>query len=86
MKSILDKLNIKEFNYGSCLGGSEWMNTKDSGIIESFNPATGELLAKVYKCSESDYDKVIKSSTEAFNEWRMVPAPVRGQLILDIAN
>ena len=43
------------------------MKTDDSGIIKSFNPTTGKLLAKVYKCSESDYDKVIKSSMEGIS-------------------
>ena len=86
MNSILKKFNISEFNYGACIGGHKWLETNDAGIIESFNPSTGELLAKVYKCSEKDYDTVLKYSSEAFNEWRMVPAPIRGQLILEMAN
>ncbi len=86
MNSILKKFNILEFNYGACIGGHKWLKTDDAGIIESINPSTGELLAKVYKCSEKDYDAVLKYSSEAFNEWRMVPAPIRGQLILEMAN
>ncbi len=86
MNSILKKFNILEFNYGACIGGHGWLKTDDAGIIESINPSTGELLAKVYKCSEKDYDAVLKYSSEAFNEWRMVPAPIRGQLILEMAS
>ena len=33
-----------------------------------------------------DYEKVIVASNEAFKEWRMIPAPIRGQLILEMAN
>ena len=47
---------------------------------------TGKLLGKIYQCSEVDYERVIKESEVAFKEWRMVPAPIRGQLILEMAN
>ena len=44
MNSILNKLNIKENNYGSCIGGSNWLNTSDSGEIISMNPTTNEVI------------------------------------------
>ena len=40
MNSILNKLNIKENNYGSCIGGSNWLSTSDAGEIISINPRT----------------------------------------------
>ena len=40
MNSILNKLNIKEINYGSCIGGSNWLSTSDAGEIISINPTT----------------------------------------------
>ena len=82
----LSKFPSSQENYGSCIGGGGWLKSTNSGIIESFNPSTGELLAKVFKCSKEDYEIVIKKSEEAFIEWRKVPAPIRGQLILDMAN
>ena len=86
MNEILKKLNIDNTNYGSCIGGESWIKTSTEGIIESINPTTGELIAKVHKCSEKDYDKVISSSNDAFKEWRMVPAPKRGELIRLMGN
>ncbi len=86
MIDILTKLNIKDINYGACIGGEHWMETSDAGVIDSINPANGELLGKVYKCSEKDYDNVIKASNEAFAEWRMVPAPKRGELVRKMGN
>jgi len=86
MNDILKKLNINNENYGSCIGGEKWFNTSSEGAIESINPTTGELIAKVYKCSESDYDKIINASNDAFEEWRMVPAPKRGELIRLMGN
>jgi len=86
MNDILKKLNINNENYGSCVGGENWFNTSSEGVIESINPTTGELIAKVYKCSASDYDKIINASNDAFEEWRMVPAPKRGELIRLMGN
>ncbi len=86
MNKILQELGIQDINPGGCLGGNELFASEDGGILESYNPSTGELLAKVKMCSEKDYEKIIANSVTAFEEWRMVPAPIRGQLILEMAN
>jgi len=86
MNSILEKLGISEINYGACIGGDKWIESNDAGIIKSINPTDNKLLAEVNKCSENDYELIIKESSKAFKKWRMVPAPVRGQLILEMAN
>ena len=86
MNDILKKLNINNENYGACIGGKKWFDTSSEGAIESINPTTGELIAKVYKCSETDYNNIISASNEAFLEWRMVPAPKRGELIRLMGN
>ena len=86
MNQILRDLGIKEENLGSCIGGDEWIDNSESNYINSYNPTNGELLAKIKLCNESDYNKVIDASSYAFNDWRMVPAPVSGQLILEMAN
>ncbi len=86
MKKLLKELGIQEKNYGACIGAGEWSATTDAGELISINPTTGEPIASVYQCSEADYDKVIAASKVAFKEWRMVPAPVRGELIRQMAN
>jgi aldehyde dehydrogenase (NAD+) len=86
MNSILEKLGVNNINHGACIGGYKWIESNDSGVIESYNPSNGELLAKVNKCNENDYEEVIKESLISFEKWRMVPAPIRGQLILEMAN
>ena len=86
MEDILKELMIQKENYGSCIGGEGWLETKNLGELKSINPSNGELIASVYKCSDQDYEKVVKYSSEAFKEWRKVPAPVRGQLIFDMGN
>tara|TARA_Y100000590_G_C15741261_1_gene1020351 strand:+ start:2309 stop:3832 length:1524 start_codon:yes stop_codon:yes gene_type:complete len=86
MKTLLESLGIKENNYGACVGADNWLNTKDAGILKSINPANGKEIASVYQCSENDYNEVMIASEKAFVEWRMVPAPIRGQLIREMAD
>ncbi|MGH8176628.1 MAG: L-piperidine-6-carboxylate dehydrogenase, partial [Steroidobacter sp.] len=50
-------------------------------IIESINPATGELLGRVRSATAADYERVIVSARKAFEQWRMVPAPKRGEAV-----
>ena len=84
MKEILKSLGIKENNYGSCVGAGTWSNTTDAGQLNSVNPTNGDVIANVYQCSEVDYENIIVESERAFIEWRMVPAPIRGQLVREM--
>ena len=86
MEEILKELLIKKENYGSCIGGDGWLETTNLGEFKSINPSNGNEIASVYKCSDQDYEKVVKYSSEAFKEWRKVPAPERGQLIFQMGN
>ena len=81
MNTILKKLNIKEINSGACVGAEEYLNTQNNGQIDSCNPTTGEVIAKVNLCSEEDYDYIIKRSDKVFQSWRMLPAPKRGEIV-----
>ena len=86
MMNFLGDLGIKEINYGACRAPNNWSSTNDAGVNESINPATGKIIASVNQCSEDDYETVIRQSQEAFDEWRMVPAPKRGELVRLMAN
>ena len=48
MKDLLKKLKINEENYGCCIGGENWLETKTEGVIDSINPSSGDLIAKVF--------------------------------------
>ena len=78
---FLKSLGIKEFNSGTYLGDGKWSSTTDKGIKNAINPSTGEVIAKVYAASSDDYEHLITPSQEICNEWRMVPAPDRGNAI-----
>ncbi|GJQ63528.1 MAG: aldehyde dehydrogenase [Melioribacteraceae bacterium] len=82
---FLKKLGIKEENYGASTG-LEWFKTTDAGVLEVKSPADGKPIAKVYQCSEADYDKVVAKAHEAYLEWRKVPAPKRGEVVRQVGN
>ena len=82
----LRELGIDSENFGSCTGKGKWNDSNNSGKIDSINPSTGEIIASVYECSVEDTETVIKTSAEAFSDWRTVPAPVRGQLVREMAD
>ena len=46
-------------------------------LIESINPANGEVIASVRSTTAAQYDALISAAQESFSTWRMLPAPVR---------
>jgi aldehyde dehydrogenase (NAD+) len=81
---ILEKLHIEPVNSGVCYG--DWIPSPSGGEMESFNPATGEPLAKIQMAGPADYELVMARASQAFLEWRMVPAPQRGQIVRAIGD
>ena len=69
MKSILKELGIDQVNYGACSGAEKWSTSCKGGLIESVNPATGELIASVYQATESDYDIIVQDAEMAFKDF-----------------
>jgi aldehyde dehydrogenase (NAD+) len=77
---IFTKLGIKQNNNGSTTG-LDWGQTQDGGEIVSYSPIDGNALASVFKASEADYENMISRAQAAFAEWRLVPAPKRGEIV-----
>jgi len=81
---ILEKLHIEPLNSGACYG--DWIPEPSGAEVESLNPATGEPLAKIKLAGPADYECVMERAAQAFLDWRMVPAPKRGEMVREIAN
>lgn len=79
VQRVLEQLGIQDINLGSC--GKKWYSSKNGEELISYDPTTGEILAKVQMSSEEEYEQVIKDAYETFLEWRMLPAPKRGEII-----
>ncbi|HUD96285.1 MAG TPA: aldehyde dehydrogenase family protein [Woeseiaceae bacterium] len=85
MKKILSRLGLEASNPGTW-SGSHSSESNSAPLIESLNPATGEVIAGVRATTEAEYNRLVESAREAFLEWRKVPAPVRGDAIRRLGN
>jgi aldehyde dehydrogenase (NAD+) len=81
MRDIFASLGLSELNSGAWSQDGGWSKDTTGPVIESINPATGELLGRVRSATAADYERVIVSSRQAFEQWRMVPAPKRGEAV-----
>jgi len=53
--------------------------------FESVAPATGEVLGSVPRSSAEDVDRAVATAKAAFEDWRLVPAPERGNILFRFA-
>ena len=78
IKKSLETLGIKDVNSGACTG----LDCFGAGEeITSYSPVDGKLIAKVTGATQEDYAKIIASAKTAFNDWRLKPAPLRGEIV-----
>jgi aldehyde dehydrogenase (NAD+) len=82
IKKAMETLGVSEINAGVSTG-VEWFDTTGA-TTSSFSPIDGKEIGKVKNGTLDDYEMVIKKAQEAFKEWRLVPAPVRGELVRQI--
>ena len=78
---FLEQLGISGTASGAYAG--EWLETTGE-LLETRSPSTGELLGQVRMATGSEYDRVVEAAQEAFERWRMAPAPVRGEFVRKI--
>jgi aldehyde dehydrogenase (NAD+) len=81
---ILESLHIEPLNSGACYG--DWIANPSGAELTSLNPSTGEPLAKIKMAGPAEYERVVSNAAAAFADWRMVPAPKRGEIVRQIAD
>lgn len=86
MKSLLEKLNIQPVNAGACTGPDGWLMDPKGKELVSYNPTTGEAIAKVVQATAETYEQVASTAQQVFLQWREVPAPKRGEVVRDLGN
>ena len=74
----LNVLGIKETNLGTSTGLA---NFGSGELITSYSPVDGSLIAKVTTTTKLDFEKTVEAASIAFNHWRLVPAPQRGEVV-----
>jgi len=78
MRDFLTELGIEETNSGVIIGDLREANGE---VLESISPVDGKLIAKIQMGTGDDYEKVVAKAQAAFESWRMVPAPKRGEIV-----
>ncbi|HTN76362.1 MAG TPA: aldehyde dehydrogenase family protein [Pirellulaceae bacterium] len=76
---LLARLGLQPVNAGAY--ADDWLDSVAGPELVSINPATGEQLAVVQTAQRDDYEHVLQASQRAFVDWRLVPAPQRGELV-----
>jgi acyl-CoA reductase-like NAD-dependent aldehyde dehydrogenase len=65
--------------------GGEWVDAASGETFESRNPATGETIGAFPKSGAEDVGRAVAAAKAAFEDWRLVPAPKRGELLVRFA-
>jgi aldehyde dehydrogenase (NAD+) len=78
----LDELGLSGTLQGASTG-LKWLDTKGE-VLESHSPIDGALIGKIKQAGKEEYETVIKAAEKAFPEWRMWPAPRRGEIVRQI--
>src|SRR4051812_41199559 len=80
--SLFNALGITAENPGAFSG--EWSGS--GPVIEKFSPIDGKLLGRVRTATEAEYETTVGRAQEAFEKWRVMPGPVRGETVRQLGN
>ncbi len=66
----------------------KWVNAKSGKTFPTYDPSTGEVLAKVAEGDKADIDDAVKAARAAFEQgpWRKMTASERGKLMWKLAD
>ncbi|HVM57260.1 MAG TPA: aldehyde dehydrogenase family protein, partial [Gaiellaceae bacterium] len=65
--------------------GGEWTDAASGETFESTSPADGETIGVFPRSGADDVDRAVEAAKAAFEEWRLVPAPKRGEILFALA-
>lgn len=65
--------------------GGQWVAAQSGETFDSYNPATEEVIASAAKSSAADVDAAVQAARAAYKDWRLMPAPRRGEILYALA-
>jgi aldehyde dehydrogenase (NAD+) len=77
-------MTVATATYQNYIGG-EWVAASDGATFEVRDPANGELLATFPESTRDDVDRAVKAARAAYDKWRLMPAPHRGEILYKAA-
>jgi acyl-CoA reductase-like NAD-dependent aldehyde dehydrogenase len=64
----------------------EWVDSKSTKTFQSINPANkDEIVGIVSRSNREDVNEAVKAAREAYEGWRLFPAPRRGEILFRAA-
>ncbi len=81
-EEVLKRLGISEINKGVSTG-TQWFETTGD-ITSSYSPIDNSLIAKVKNANIEDYEMLMSKANEAYQVWRKLPPPARGEIVRQI--
>src|SRR5690349_5078657 len=74
---VLRELALESVNPGVFNG--QWGGT--GKLLKSISPIDGTVLAMVRTATPAQYEQTVKNAIRAFEQWRTIPPPKRGEVI-----
>jgi alpha-ketoglutaric semialdehyde dehydrogenase len=65
--------------------GGEWVDAVSGETFESTSPANGDPIGVFPKSGTEDVERAVAAAKEAYEDWRLVPAPKRGEILFRFA-
>jgi alpha-ketoglutaric semialdehyde dehydrogenase len=56
-----------------------------TATFDSLNPSTGEVIEQFTRSTAADVDRAVQTAKAAWEDWRLVPAPERGNILFRFA-
>jgi aldehyde dehydrogenase (NAD+) len=81
--AVLDALGIDSTTSGAYAGG--WL-PGSGDLLDAVDPTTEAVIGTVRQADINDYEAAVVASVETFEQWRMIPAPQRGEYVRQIGN
>jgi alpha-ketoglutaric semialdehyde dehydrogenase len=63
----------------------EWVDAASGETFESASPASGDTIGVFPRSSAEDVDRAVAAAKRAYEDWRLVPAPKRGEVLFRFA-
>jgi aldehyde dehydrogenase (NAD+) len=73
---------INESNNGVSTG-TRWIKGGGKALL-SYSPVDGQLIGTITTTTRDNYEEVVNTARKAFAEWRLWPAPRRGEIVRQI--
>nr|CAG8550084.1 7802_t:CDS:10 [Entrophospora candida] len=66
--------------------GGEFLSLKEESYIDSYNPSTGKVHAKIPDSSKQEIDQAVHAAQKAFLKWSKTSVQIRSKIMYKIAD